>query len=324
MKKVSEENECNLYQVPELKNYDWGNYPPLAIGLYGAIHNRNASVALQLARTFIESKSGQLLRSKTRSESLSKLNSSGSVLSTAKTFKLDKEEALGLRLCRWPGRAQIINKRPNLSFYLDGAHTLLSIQACRAWFEHVSALQEKSIRPIKTSKVLIFNTTKDRQPKPLLSYFATFPFDKVIFSTNLTKLHDGKDSDNINYTTSTTGQSKRCEEHRVAWDELQKEKIINNGYIQCDNPELMDKIPNKFNIVPGFTAETINEAIELATETLPDDKISTEKTLVQVLVTGSIHLVGGVLQIVDPDIFNRSEDEEYLRISEEYNTLCSG
>ena len=108
------------------------------------------------------------------------------------------------------------------------------------WFEHVSKLQQESIRPLKTTKVLIFNTTKDRQPKPLLTHFTTFPFDKVIFSTNLTKPHDSKDSDNTNYTTSTTGQSKRCEENRVAWEELQKDKLVNNGYFQYENPEIME------------------------------------------------------------------------------------
>ena len=48
----------------------------------------------------------------------------------------------------------------------------------------------------------------------------------------------------------------------------------------------------------------------------------TEKTLVQILVTGSIHLVGGVLQIVDPNIFDRSENEEIQQISEEYHVTC--
>ena len=245
--------------------------------------------------------------------------SSSSVLPTAKTFMLDKEDALGLRLCRWPGRAHIINKKPNLSFFLDGAHTSLSIQACRSWFEHVSKLHLESIRPLKTYKILIFNTTKDRQPKPLLSHFATFPFDKVIFSTNLTKLHSSKNSDNTNYTTSTTGQSKRCEEHKAAWEELQKDVFMNNGYLG-DNQDIYEN-RNGHSTVPCYTADTINDAIELATSISYDDK---ETSMVQILVTGSIHLVGGVLQIVDPDIFDRTEDEECLRISEEYNKLSMG
>jgi len=323
LKKVSEENECELYKVPELTNYDWGNYPPLAIGLYGAIHNRNASVALQLARVFFEQEDRHISSSKTKSILQAKSEDLKSVLRTANTFKLDKEEALGLRLCRWPGRAHIINKRPNLSFFLDGAHTSLSIQACRAWFEHVSKLQQETIRPIRTLKILIFNTTKDRQPKQLLSHFATFPFDKVIFSTNLTKLQSHKNSDNTNYTTSTTGQSKRCEEHKMAWEGLQNERLINNDYFRSENPELNDNEPNQHSIVPCYTAETINDAIDFATNTSAD-KVSKEDTLVQILVTGSIHLVGGVLQIVDPDIFDRTEDEECLRISEEYKKLSAG
>ena len=42
---------------------------------------------------------------------------------------LDKSTVAGLCECVWPGRAQTL-KRPGLTYYLDGAHTLESIQVC--------------------------------------------------------------------------------------------------------------------------------------------------------------------------------------------------
>ena len=327
LKKVSEETDCELYEIPQLKSYDWGNFPPLAIGLYGAIHNRNASVALQLSRYFYDNE--KQIHSYNKSNGLENCNTASklpsSVLKIAQPFKLDKEEALGLRLCKWPGRAQIVTKGKYLSYFLDGAHTLLSVQACRSWFEYASNIQEQTIRPSKTVKILIFNTTKDRQPKALLSHFSTYPFDKVIFSTNLAKPQSGNYTDNTNYTTSTSGQSKRCEEHKSAWEELQNDKLVNNTCVDSTTPP---DYANSFAshapyTVPCYTASNINEAIEYATSQLFNDGESVERTLVQVLVTGSIHLVGGVLQIIDPDIFNRVEDAEELRISEQYQKFSA-
>ena len=327
MKDVSEEVDSRLYAIPALNTYDWGNFPAQALGLFGDIHNRNASVALQLARYFCNIEKQRLTKKATNGVEISQPNGhlENSVLKIAKPFKLELEEALGLRLCRWPGRAQIVPKGQNLTYFLDGAHTLLSIQACRTWFEYVSRLQEETIGPIKTMKVLIFNTTKDREPKALLSHFSSYPFDKIIFSTNLTQSHSIKDTDNTNHTTSRFAQSKRCEEHKQAWEEIQKEKCINTRNLESCNENIAYKQnDNGSQIVPCCTAETINEAIEYATNSLINiDDLSKKNTLVQVLVTGSIHLVGGVLQIIDPKVLDRMENEEDEKITKEYKQMAT-
>ena len=316
-----------MYQIPELHKYDWGNFPPLALGLYGAIHNRNASVALQLSRYFYESENQRKVNIEVNGHKTLQTNDSSNetVLKIATPFKLDFEEALGLRLCQWPGRAHIIEKENNLTYFLDGAHTMLSVQACRAWFEYVSNTQEKNITPLKTFKVLIFNTTKDRDPKSLLSHLASFPFDKVIFSTNLTLSQNSKNTDNTNNTTSVSSQSKRCEEHKIVWEDLQKERLMNNQVEEIDNKgKKSGHSTAKYGLKKAqcYTANTINDAIKFATNSNLNGVI-TEKIMVQILVTGSIHLVGGVLQIVDPNIFDRSENEEIQQISEEYQRLAS-
>ena len=54
---------------------------------------------------------------------------------------------------------------------------------------------------------------------------------------------------------------------------------------------------------------------------LPTDCSSADQ--IQVLVTGSTHLVGGVLEIICPDVFFQSELEikEEQRIVQEYESL---
>ena len=51
-------------------------------------------------------------------------------------FKIDAEQALGLKLCQWPGRSQKVISNGN-TYFLDGAHTEQSMWACRSWFDHV-------------------------------------------------------------------------------------------------------------------------------------------------------------------------------------------
>ena len=326
LKQSSQELNSELYAIPDLKSYDWGNFPPQALGLYGGIHHRNASVALQLARHFYnQHQYGDLLHQVNGYEYFNNSTERSSILPTAKPFKLCKEEALGLRLCQWPGRAHIITKGKNLSYFLDGAHTSLSVQACRSWFETVSETQQKDLKASKTSKILIFNTTKDRLPKQLLAHFATCHFDKVIFTANLTRTENSKNSDNTNHTTSNIGQLRRCEEHKVAWQELQYEKLLNNKSkltstaIQDVDEENCETVNHPFK-TPCYTTKTINDALELA-NSFAYETDGRDFKLVQVLVTGSIHLVGGVLKILDPDIFNRTDDEKEEMISEEYEKL---
>lgn len=44
---------------------------------------------------------------------------------------LDKQ---ALRGVKWLGRNQILNVTPNLTYFLDGAHTIESIHLCYKWY----------------------------------------------------------------------------------------------------------------------------------------------------------------------------------------------
>lgn len=45
--------------------------------------------------------------------------------------ELDKQ---AIRDVKWLGRNQILNITSNLTYFLDGAHTIESIQLCSEWF----------------------------------------------------------------------------------------------------------------------------------------------------------------------------------------------
>ena len=42
---------------------------------------------------------------------------------------------IGIEKCRWPGRQQVVYSGEHVTYYLDGAHTKKSAEACSDWFK---------------------------------------------------------------------------------------------------------------------------------------------------------------------------------------------
>lgn len=85
------------------------------LGLAGEHQKQNATLAVHLAGTFLQKQTGE----------------SYSVDTLSPTFKR------GLELARWPGRCQIVQdpkEDARITWYLDGAHTLESLQYTADWF----------------------------------------------------------------------------------------------------------------------------------------------------------------------------------------------
>lgn len=52
----------------------------------------------------------------------------------APIWQITEEDKCALRDIQWFGRNQIINVTSNLTYFLDGAHTIESIQLCSQWY----------------------------------------------------------------------------------------------------------------------------------------------------------------------------------------------
>jgi len=50
------------------------------------------------------------------------------------TWEIQKQDKEALKNVRWHGRNQILNLKSNLIYFLDGAHTIESIQLCSKWY----------------------------------------------------------------------------------------------------------------------------------------------------------------------------------------------
>ncbi|CAB4019810.1 folylpolyglutamate synthase, mitochondrial-like isoform X1 [Paramuricea clavata] len=183
MKVLSErarERQACLKIVPDLFANTERNFP--ALGIEGKHQHQNASLAVHLCRTWIER------RNDAHNVVLHEVNSSSDSQSPpyADAFSLPEGFKEGLAKAFWPGRTQCV-EREDFTFYLDGAHTRKSIEACTEWFCEKSK-QERQRKSHKTmARILLFNFKGDRNARSLLEPLVKCDFDYVAFCPNLLK-----------------------------------------------------------------------------------------------------------------------------------------
>jgi len=286
---------AELATVPELDDYNWAGQPQV-LGLYGDVQRNNASLALALAKHTMS----VLFKG-----SLPHLGSQ--VLPVLKSLVVSGEESRGLKLTNWPGRTQVVD-RGDVVYFLDGAHTEESMLACSTWFSQVSKLMTDAPPSGKVFKALLFNTTGDRDARSLLLPLAKLDLDLVIFCTN--KSSHTVNIDQQNFTTNDRLQLGRCVEHLHTWTKLQA--------------ELKPPYLSSHHIVPAITIPCINDALlwlthgrdphltpdlqSIPDNPLPIDLITADQ--IQLLTTGSLHLVGGVLGCLHPSIVPQSNTKQ--------------
>ncbi|ESO06650.1 hypothetical protein HELRODRAFT_64438, partial [Helobdella robusta] len=91
----------------------------------------------------------------------------------------------GLTNCNWPGRCQKVERGP-VMYYLDGAHTEESIDVCTKWFlEEMDQGSKRDKRHKRSVRILLFNSTGDRQPCNLLKGLLKCRFDYAVFCPNI-------------------------------------------------------------------------------------------------------------------------------------------
>ena len=231
----------------------------IKLGLAGDFQKLNAVLAVQLAR-----------------EHLTKLNILPPI-EAGELFTLTPEFIKGLEVAKWEGRCQIIKDKPtfeNITWYIDGAHTLESVNVASSWFR--KELSSKT--PTSTKRVLLFNQQSRENANALLAKLYenvvsdSFAFDHVIFTTNVTWSSGKYNSDLVSLNTSKEQVDKLIiqKELAEAWNGL------DSSATKKSRKHIFADIETGVNFI----------------KSLSEDKV-------EVFVCGSLHLVGGLLVVLD-------------------------
>ncbi|KAH7914388.1 Mur ligase [Hygrophoropsis aurantiaca] len=261
--KVSRASEFKVVSLtPELSS--------VKLGLAGEHQVQNAALAVEMARIF--------------------LSAQGALCIPAES--LPEAFVRGLENTRWPGRCQtVIDPNPlhaSTNWYLDGAHTTESLDCCVQWFVSpgVGLAPSPSSSTGRPLRVLVFNCTNGRSGTLFLGsvlakataqlalYGSTETadsfFDHVIFCNNVTYADGGFKSD-----LTSLGMSDADMKH------LKTQKELAEAWK---------------GLAPSYPTDAIHVlgSIEEAVKTIRS--LSSDRP-VNVLVTGSLHLVGGTIEV---------------------------
>ncbi|TIA73595.1 hypothetical protein E3P92_01536 [Wallemia ichthyophaga] len=201
----------------------------------------------------------------------------------------------GLTKARWPGRCQTVvdPRRPSTTWFLDGSHTADSLTACMQWFGGVvRARRERELeveQPQQHTRThLIFNCTKGRSPTELLGVVAAYLtaaganmetlFTSVIFCTNLTYTSGEFASDLTarNVDVLTIQELEVQHELKAAWNSL------------------LPQFKGCVEVLPSIEAAV--DYIDRS-ESLSVNSTNNPHSHTHILVCGSLHLVGGVIEV---------------------------
>ena len=181
----------------------------------------------------------------------------------------------GLQNVRWPGRCEI-RREANISWHIDGGHTLESIKAAGTWFASQLPHEFSPGSP----RILIFNQqTRDADAlaRALHRTLATalheeHPFTHAIFCPNITFRDAGYSPDLVS---------------------------VNTNAQEVKHLEVQKRLAETWRVFDVETEVAVVGTIEEAVERARSIADSEGEQEVKVLVTGSLHLVGGFLDVLE-------------------------
>ncbi|KAM4761036.1 folylpolyglutamate synthase, mitochondrial isoform 2-T2 [Cyanocitta cristata] len=327
LRERAQERKCPLYLCPELDDFEEG-CRALELGLAGAHQRSNAALALQLARMWLQRRGCQALGELKEVPPSTELV--GRPVPVAPAFQLTDAMIQGLRDTEWLGRTQVLSHGP-VTWYLDGAHTTSSIQACVRWFRQAALNQDKPHDGSEV-RVLLFNATGDRDTAALLKLLVPCHFDYAVFCPNFMEVSVANNADQQNFNVTLENALTRCLENQRTWTTLLEEKVGQDPWLPSPLwvGGLLQPAPTRGSLLlvppaprplnsPALVFPCLAQALQwvaqgrdphLAAPTAsgahPHPAASSgavllrEAAVVHVLVTGSLHLVGGALRLLDP------------------------
>ncbi|XP_041667507.1 folylpolyglutamate synthase, mitochondrial-like [Cheilinus undulatus] len=286
LKERAEEINCPLWVCPDLEDYqtDCG---PLRLSLAGEHQCSNASLALQLSHAWLQRRSlaGQNVPN-------TPLKNTGTP--QANPFRPSPSMVKGLEETVWPGRTQVL-KHGDITYFLDGAHTVRSIQACVRWFTESSAQHEENTSGPVT-RVLLFNLSGGRDSAAMLKLLVPCRFNLAVFCPNIPDASTFCQADLWNVNNTVEDMMAFCLEHEKNWRLFNNLQDINGTHqhtlvFPCIRSAL-------WWITQGRDSALTDSADTVLVTPSTEAKAAPlcDAAQIHILVTGSLFLVGGTLK----------------------------
>ncbi|GMH15374.1 hypothetical protein Nepgr_017215 [Nepenthes gracilis] len=280
----------NLQVAPPL---DFNLLNGLQLGLDGEHQYVNAGLAVALCSTWLH-RNGHL---------------EYPYLETANS--LPEQFIQGLTTASLQGRAQIVydqyissESHGDLIFYLDGAHSPESMEVCGRWFSNVTKEDQRCRSsldqpPSLNHRILLFNCMSVRDPQLLLPRLLKtcnshgVHFKQALFVPNISVYN--KVLTNVPPMDSQVDLSWQLTLQRVWENLINGEKVAETKDTDISSEEIEFKVDK--NITRG-TNSIVFPTLSLAIKWLRDSLHQNQAIRFQVLVSGSLHLVGDVLRLI--------------------------
>ncbi|OAL31632.1 hypothetical protein AYO20_08175 [Fonsecaea nubica] len=236
----------------------------IKLGLQADFQKMNASLAVALAETWLDQQG----------------------LADDPDYK--QKLTRGLENVRWPGRCET-RFETGIKWCIDGGHTLESIELAGKWFASQLMPHQSASAPLPPQpRFLIFNQQTRDAASLAMALFNTLakalnephPFTHAIFCTNTTFKDSGFKPDliSVNVNASDVDSLKVQNNLAETW----------RGVDSSARVEVVRTIEEAVGIVRAFAKAYRQNASEADGE-----------KQVAALVTGSLHLVGGFLEVLE-------------------------
>ncbi|XP_076005471.1 folylpolyglutamate synthase, mitochondrial-like [Genypterus blacodes] len=287
---------CHLRICPELDEYE-AMVGPLELNLAGKHQRINAALALQLIYSWLQRQQAEETAGRYTVLLLQIVTLSPSPFHSCP----------GLQQTEWLGRNQVV-RRGSVTYYLDGAHSPASIQACIHWFTqatlHGDQIENCGVR------VLLFNSTGDRDSAAFLRLLVPCQFDYAVFCPNITEMPSNHTAQQSSISVSMQHMLAHCRQNQSSWQSLTAAQTVNQQHQHLANSGnhtfVFPSIPSALQWITLGTERVLASAGSRRSGTfLPQSEFSVEQReacQTTVLVTGSLHLVGGVLKHLEPSL----------------------
>lgn len=303
-----------LQLAPSLSNFQPAAAgQPISVGLAGEHQLLNASLAVALVRSWEQ-------QAATKQQQQQQQELGGGAAGAERRLQqlqqglLPQEYCQGLARAAWPGRSQVVpdpkfqqqgSSSSRLTFFLDGAHTPESMITCGTWFAQVAsaAAANNQQQQQQVVRVLVFNCMKERDPAVLLPHLHS-ELQQHESAVHLA-LFVPPDSQYAFLPSSST-QQLVAEAHqdlswqqqlRGVWQQCQEAAAASSEQQLAEGRGLLPPLPE----VSGLGQQAVSAgsavlpSVGTALDWLASAAAARPELQLQVLVTGSLYLVGDCL-----------------------------